>query len=107
MAQESTTETKEQLLYIGYLESKDVLTTDGRLGGFLRALLIDPKNWTVASMVVEVDRDILEEVGIKKPLLDRALVDIPAKFVKGASDVIQLNEDLEKMRGSVNLYWVR
>ena len=75
----------------------------------MRGILIDPTNWTVSQLVVEVDDDILKQLHIERPLTKMALVNVPISYVLRISDIVQLNADLESMRGVVSVYtgrWV-
>jgi sporulation protein YlmC with PRC-barrel domain len=94
----------EGLVHWGYLESTYVYTTDKRMVGLMRGIMIDPANWVVSQIVVEVDEDILRQLNIEKPLSKAALVNVPTSLVKGVSDIVQLDADLDSLRGVVSVY---
>jgi sporulation protein YlmC with PRC-barrel domain len=105
---ESMTGTKRLILFHwGYIKSMDVYTKDGRNVGTTRGVLIDPDNWTVPQLVVEVNVNILEELDIEIPFLKVDLVNVPTSLVKEVSNVVLLNSDFHSLKGVVSLYTVR
>jgi sporulation protein YlmC with PRC-barrel domain len=126
--QESPTTT--QNLELGRLESRDVITDDGRLIGVLKGILVDTTAWTVPQLVVEVNKNVLDEIKMQKPMLSTfavnvptlptnyfkkimddlnirkpgaVLVNIPTTHVRGTSDVVQLNTDLSAVGSIVTI----
>jgi sporulation protein YlmC with PRC-barrel domain len=101
-------ETKTEMMgavYWGYLQSKDVLDSDGRYVGILRGILIDNK-WTIPEVVIEVNKSILDELGVDyDPLFDVALVNLPTEYVKNVGDIVQLTGNVASLKGFVKLYF--
>ncbi len=93
-----------ELTYWKAAEAKEVYTDDGKLLGTLHGIMVDPKTWTVSHFVIEVHKDISEELNIKKPMFGAAMVNIPASFVKDVSDVMQLNSDLASTKGALTAH---
>jgi sporulation protein YlmC with PRC-barrel domain len=81
-------------LELGCIEDRDVITTDGRNIGSLTGAWIDIGTWSVTSLVVELNKDVVDELNVKKPILRTAKVNIPTNYVKNISDVVQLNTDV-------------
>ena len=96
------------LVYWGHTGSNEVLDSNGRKVGIVRGFLID-KNWMISQLVIEVKKEILDEVGIepKHKVMDVMLVHLPSSYVDVASDVVRLNTDFRSLKGKVNLYEVR
>ena len=96
------------LVYWGHTGSRDVVDSNGRRVGIVRGFLID-KDWMISQLVVEVKKEILNEVGFeqKHKVLNVALVNLPSSYVDAASDVVKLNTDFNSLRGKVQLYEVR
>ena len=92
------------LVYWGHLESKDVLDPNGRFVGILRGFVIT-SDWTIPKVVIEVNRSILDELGIEKPLLSVALVELPTEFVRNGTDVAQLTGDVNSLKWKAELYF--
>ncbi len=106
--EESKTKRKRLVLFHWrYIDSMDVYTKDGRNVGLARGILIDPENWTVQQIVVEVNVNILEELNIEIPLVKEPLVNIPTSYVKEVSNIVLLNSDFASMKDVVSLYTER
>ncbi|MDW5562513.1 MAG: hypothetical protein SA339_04730 [Methanomassiliicoccus sp.] len=95
--QESTTAVQSKPLEMGCLESKNVITTDGRMIGVLTGAWVDTTNWTVSSLVVELEKDVVEDLNVKKPLLRTPKVTLPTSTVQRIADVVQLNTDMTNL----------
>lgn len=80
-------------LELGCVKSKDVITSDGRNVGTLSGAWMDTNTWTVTSLIVDLNKIVLDELSLKKPLLRTAKVTIPTSMIKNFSDVAQLNAD--------------
>jgi sporulation protein YlmC with PRC-barrel domain len=85
-------------------KEKEVYTDDGMLLGTLHGIMVDPNTWTVSHFVIEVHKDMSEEMNIKKPMFSAAMVNIPTSYVKGVSDVIQLNSNLATIKGAATVH---
>jgi|UPI00036784DC sporulation protein YlmC with PRC-barrel domain len=83
------------------MEPREVLTTDGRVIGNLLGGWIDPSNWTVSDLVIELDKRAVEELAVKKHALRSSKVRIPTSRVKIFSDVVQLDADIGTLSGSL------
>lgn len=92
-------------VYWGYLQSKDVLDVNGKFVGVMRGFVIDG-NWTIPKVVIEVGDNILDEMDIKRSLLETALVELPSEYVRNGIDVIQLTGDVDSLKGKANLYFL-
>lgn len=77
-----------------WVESKEVISSEGRSIGTLSGALLNLSNWTVSSLLIELNKTVLEELKVKKPLLHLAKVTIPTSVIKNFSDVVQLNTDI-------------
>jgi sporulation protein YlmC with PRC-barrel domain len=105
--QETATEKTETkgLVYWGYLESKDVMDSNGKFVGVMRGIVID-NNWTIPKVVIEVKKNILDELGIEKPLLSVALVELPSEYVRNGTDMVQLTGDVNSLKWKAELSFV-
>lgn len=88
---------KSRPIEMGCLESKNVITTDGRMIGVLTGAWMDTSNWTITSLVVELEKDVVAELNVKKPLLRTAKVTVPTSTVLNIADVVQLNTDMANL----------
>lgn len=99
MVQETTTTNRP--LEMGDLEDRDVITADGRVIGQLKGAWIDTNNWQVASLVVDLRKEVVDELNVKKPVLKAARINLPTSYVQRVADVVQLNTDMGGLAASV------
>jgi sporulation protein YlmC with PRC-barrel domain len=99
--QNTPTVTTPQVLQMGCLDEKDIITLDGRLIGQLKGAWLELPTWSVKSLVVTLNKDVVEELNVKKPMLRHADVTLDTKFVKNIGDVVQLNTDINGLTGSL------
>lgn len=78
----------------GALFGKEVVTADGRDLGDLKDLEVEGDGWAVSSLVVRLNRDVLEEIHLKKPLVGSQEFVVASAHVASVSDKILLNKDL-------------
>ena len=95
--QETPTVTSGKPLEMGCIEGRDVITTDGRDIGNLAGAWLDVSTWTVTSLIVELDKTVVDELNVKKPMLRTARVNIPTNYVRNIADVVQLNTDISTL----------
>ena len=88
------TSTQNRPLEMGDLEDRDVITNDGRVIGTLTGAWIDTNNWQVASLVIELRKEVVDELNVKKPVLKAARINLPTSYVERVADVVQLNTDM-------------
>ncbi len=79
---------------MGCIENRDVITTDGRNIGTLTGAWMDLSNWSVTALIVELNKQVVDELNVKKPMLRTARVNIPVNYVKNIADVVQLSADM-------------
>jgi sporulation protein YlmC with PRC-barrel domain len=107
--QETTTATTKpmELIYWEHSVTREVYTDDGRLVGTLKGILVDPVAWTIPQLVIEVNKDDLEGLNLKKHMFGTVMVSIPSSIVRSASDVVQLNTNLAAMRDVIKIYEIK
>jgi len=88
------------LVYWGRVEAKQAVSSDGKMIGLVRGILVDPKTWTIPYLVAEGNKDALEKLSIQ----GGDLVTIPTRFVKSVSYMVELNTDLTSMIGAISEY---
>jgi len=87
---------------MGNLEDRGIITTDGRMIGTLKGAWIDTSAWSVSSLVVDLNRDVVDELNLKKPILKHARVNLPTSYVARVADVVQLNIDMSTLSGAIS-----
>jgi sporulation protein YlmC with PRC-barrel domain len=92
MQQTPTVATKP--LEMGCIDDRDVITADGRNIGTLTGAWIDFNTWSVTKLIVNLNKEVVDELNVKKPILRTARVNVPVTYVKNIADVVQLNTDV-------------
>ncbi len=75
--QQTPTATTAKPLEMGCIGDRDVITNDGRNIGRLKGAWIDMGTWSVSALVVELNKDVVDELNVKKPMLRTAKVNLP------------------------------
>jgi sporulation protein YlmC with PRC-barrel domain len=91
----------EMTLELSSSERKDVISHDGRKIGVLVGVNIDTKTWTVHAIVVEVNKDIIEELQVKKSMLKLPRINLKTDLVGVVGDIVHLNVDLKNLKDYV------
>lgn len=83
---------------LGCVEEKEVFTKDGRKIGILVGAKLDTDDWTVHSIMIEVTKEMVMELGLKKSMLKSPKTSISTSHVGLAGDIIQLNVTLDELK---------
>jgi sporulation protein YlmC with PRC-barrel domain len=86
---------------LGCTEEKEVVTKDGRKIGILVGANVDTDDWTVHSIMIEVTKEMVLELGLKKSMLKSPKTSISTSHVSLAGDIIQLNVTLDELKEHV------
>ncbi len=78
-------------------EEKKVITKDGRELGMLSGVMLDTRTWTVNSIQVRVTKELLAELGKKKPFGKPGTISFATTVVGVVGDVIQLSVDMKEL----------
>lgn len=77
-------------------EKRPVFGAGGRLFGDLDDLLIDDKTWRIVSLVVRLESDAVEALGLEKPFWRRARLSLPADIAHEENGVLVLELTLDE-----------
>ena len=78
-------------------EEKKVITKDGRELGMLSGAVLDTKFWNVIYLQVRVTKELLLELGKKKPFGKPGTISFPTTAVAVVGDVVQLSVDMKDL----------
>jgi sporulation protein YlmC with PRC-barrel domain len=78
------------------VKGRVVLGAGGRVFGDLEEVIIDWQQWRVLRVVVRIDSDAVEALGLRKPYWRRARLSIPVDHVSSAHDEIVLRTTLDE-----------
>lgn len=86
------------VLELNVTERKDVITKDGKKIGALIGVNVDTKTWTVLTLVVEVFKEVIEDLKIKKSVLKAPKITLKTDIVNVVGDVVQLSVDIKELK---------
>lgn len=89
------------VMELGCMEHKDVITKDGRKIGVLVGANVDTASWKVPTIIVEVNKDLVVDLGLQKSMLKSPKANISTDLVGVVGDVIQLTIDLKELKDHV------
>lgn len=74
-----------------------VVSQDGRDLGEVASLLIDVETWAVVSLEVRLNRSVLEDLNMKKPMIGTQTVKLPVDRVSGVAERVVLHVALKDL----------
>lgn len=84
------------------IEGKEVIAgKSARLLGKVEGIEVDTTNWKVTSIRLDVDKNVVEDLGLKKPRLGGVKVTFPVEIIDGISDKIILRENLDEFKNII------
>ena len=88
-------------LEIGETDSKDVVSSEGKILGKMTGVWINTSNWNVEHLIVEMDKNTAEMLDLKKKMLRSTKTALPVRYVGVISDVVKLNSTIEELSGAL------
>ena len=85
------------------IEGKEVICGEARFLGKVCGVEIDTKDWKVTYICLDVDKNIVEDLGLIKSRFGSVKVFIPTEKIDATSDRIILGESVEELRKIVKL----
>ncbi len=79
------------------LAGKDVISQDGRELGAVSDVTLDASGWRIDTLVVKLERDLLEAFHMKRPLIGTQTIQIPTSHVSGVGDKVILHKTLNEL----------
>lgn len=90
---------------ISKLEDTEVVGTDGNLLGWVKGFTFTGiGDWRVTGLSLKMEKESHEELGVKKPLIGGALMDISVADIKTVSDNVVLKLPQRGMKGHLHSY---
>lgn len=80
------------------IQKMQVITTDGRKIGTVVRGEIDTVGWKIRSITVAIKKEDTMGLGLTKPLLRTALIDVSTSKITNLSDYVTLNISLEELK---------
>ena len=57
----------------------------------MTGIKVDVNTWTIQAVVIRLDKAVLDELNIRKPIFSTPSISMPVNIVSKVSDVVQLN----------------
>ncbi len=90
---------------ISTMEDLEVVGTDGNLLGWVKGFTFPSVGeWRVTGVSLKMEKQSHEELGVKKPFLSGALVDVSVEDVKIVSDNVLLKMPQRSMKGRLKAH---
>jgi sporulation protein YlmC with PRC-barrel domain len=81
------------------IEEKEVIGKGARLIGKVSDIEFDTNTWKITHICVEVNKNVVDDLGLKKPMIGNAKATIPIEIIDAISDRILLkNESLDELK---------
>lgn len=79
------------------LRKRKVMTSDGKEIGDVVGLEIDTESLRVTAVQVKVHKEMVKEIGAKKPLIGRAELKLAISKISGIGDAVILRATAQEM----------
>ena len=76
----------------------NVVSLDAKEVGEVTGLEIDPKNWKITHIHIELSDGAMKELDIKKPFIGKVTICYPVGFIEKVGDIITLSRTIEGLR---------
>ena len=80
------------------LHGRTVISADGKVVGSISELSINPSDWRVESVEIELGKDIADRVGADRTMFHPGKLELPVSFVQSVSDTVVLTLAVEQLR---------
>lgn len=80
------------------IHQMSVVEQHGRTIGVVAEVLVDTDAWTVSHLKITLNREVLGDLNLKKPLFGTQTIRIPSSELAGAQDVLVLKRKLEDLK---------
>ncbi len=80
------------------IHQMSVVEQHGRAIGVVAEVLVDTDAWTVSHLKISLNREVLDDLNLRKPLFGTQTIRIPSSELAGAQDVLVLKRKLEDLK---------
>ena len=80
------------------IHQMSVVEQHGRTIGVVAEVLVDTDAWTVSHLKITLNREVLDDLNLKKPLFGTQTIRIPSSELAGAQDVLVLKRKLKDLK---------
>jgi len=83
--------------------SAKVVTKDSLSVGTVQDVVIDTAEWKVRSIIVRLERDAMDAMGLKKGLFSKINVEIRTNLILSTTDMIHLSEPMDGVKDNMTI----
>jgi len=83
--------------------SSKVVTKDSISVGTVQDVVIDTAEWKVKSIIVRLERDAIDAMGLKKGLFSKINVEIRTNLILSTTDMVHLNEEMSGVKDNMTV----
>lgn len=82
----------------GEVLGKSVVGSDAQILGKISEIEFDKNTWNISDICVELEKNVVEAMGFKKPRLGGIKASIPVTEINALSDVVSLRKTAVELR---------
>ena len=91
--------------YKDEIEGKEVIDKLAHLIGKVSNIKVDTNTWKITHVCVDVEKNMVNGLGLKKPMIGSAKAAIPIEMIDAISDRILLkNASLDELKKAIIVY---
>lgn len=83
---------------VGCLKEKNVITKDGKMIGTLIGADIETKDWSVPTVRIEIEKDIIKDLGLEKSMIKSTKIKLSTGLIELVGDIVQLSVDIKNLK---------
>jgi sporulation protein YlmC with PRC-barrel domain len=91
------------MVHADKIVGKQIVSAKGEIMGEVDGLEVDSTNWQVTHLHVSLSKDATIELGLKKPMLSKAVINLPTNLVVSVGEVVTLKDSIKNLRDVVKL----
>ncbi|MBM4248509.1 MAG: hypothetical protein FJ149_03585 [Euryarchaeota archaeon] len=85
----------EGVYHVSRFVKMQVMGTEGKVLGHVQDIQLEPSMWKMPSLAISVEREVMDHMKMKKPLIGRGQLTLSMVHVNSIRDYIMLNTDRE------------
>lgn len=80
------------------IKGRTVISADGQALGEIKALFVNPLDWRVESIGVELHKDIADRIGASRSMFHRGSIEVPVALIQSIGDAVILGVAVDELR---------
>ncbi len=80
------------------LRGRTVIAADGHAVGEIATLFLDSSTWTVEALLIELRKEVADQIGAPRSLFRAGTVEVPVRLVQSVGDAVVLTVPVDGLR---------